>query len=247
MWSPAPYGRRFRRIHPRDPSPWGEVLEDFERLVVPGLTHWNHPSFHGYFAITGSAPGILGEMLAAAVNVNAMVWRSSPAATELELHVLDWVRELLGLPGDFFGVIQDTASSSSHLALAGARFRAYPDIRERGMFGQPPGAIYLSQEAHSSIEKAALALGFGSGQIRKIAVDRWFRMDPAALAAALASDRRAGIRPVAVVATLGTTSTTSVDPIRDILDVSREAGSLAPRRRGVRGSGGPSARVPSPV
>ena len=209
---------------PELPESMDRLLEDFKALIVPGLTHWNHPSFHGYFAITGSAPGIIGEMLAAAVNVNAMVWRSSPAATELELHVLDWVRALLGLPADLFGIIQDTASSSSHLALAGARLRAYPDVREHGMAGQPPGALYISQEAHSSIEKSALALGFGSRDIRKIAVDRWFRMDPAALAEALKADRAAGIRPVAVVATLGTTSTTSVDPVREILDISRGAG-----------------------
>jgi aromatic-L-amino-acid decarboxylase len=205
-------------------EPLGDLLRDFETLILPGITHWNHPSFHGYFAISGSAPGILGEMLTAALNVNGMVWRSSPAVTELELHVLGWIRGLLGLPADFFGIIQDTASSSSHLALAGARLRAYPEVREQGLFGLPRGRIYLSEEAHSSIEKAALALGFGTQDIKKVPADRYFRMDPRLLEQAMSADKAEGIRPVAVVATVGTTSTTSVDPVRELLAISRTFG-----------------------
>ncbi len=199
-----------------------EILRDFREIIVPGTTHWNHPSFHGYFAVTGSGPGILGEMLAAALNVNAMVWRSSPAATELEEHTADWVRQLLGLPSGFSGVIQDTASSSSLVALAAARHRAYPEVRREGLFGVPRGRIYASEEAHSSIEKAAITLGLGQAGLRRIPVDDRFRMDPAALAAMLEEDREAGIRPLAVVATVGTTSTTSVDPVADIVPVARE-------------------------
>lgn len=201
-----------------------DILADFETKILPAVTHWNHPSFHGYFAITGSAPGILGEMLAAALNVNAMVWRSSPAGTELEAHVLDWIREMLGLPAGLFGVIEDTASSSSLVALAGARQRAWPEARAAGLFGLPPGRIYLSEQAHSSIEKAVITLGLGQEAVRSIPVDRAFRMDPEALRQAIEDDRRQGVRPVAVVATLGTTSTTSVDPVAPIAEIARKAG-----------------------
>jgi hypothetical protein len=159
-----------RAPRPKRPRTWPGVLQDFEDLVLPGITHWNHPSFHGYFAVTGSGPGILGEMLAATLNVNAMVWRSSPAGTELEEHVLGWIREFLGLPKAYFGVIQDTASSSSLVALAAARQRAYPEVRRRGSSGSP-GRIYASVEAHSSIDKAGVTLGFGLEGVRKIPVD----------------------------------------------------------------------------
>jgi aromatic-L-amino-acid/L-tryptophan decarboxylase len=209
---------------PEEGEPMARILEDFERIILPGVTHWNHPSFHGYFAITGSGPGILGELLASALNVNAMVWRTSPAGTELEAHVLEWVRELLGLPAGGFGVIQDTASSSSLVALAGARARAYPTVRETGLFGAPPGRVYASTEAHSSIDKAVIALGFGTDGIRKIPVDDSFAMDPDALDAAIRDDLARGIRPVAVVATLGTTSTTSVDPVGRIVEIAAEHG-----------------------
>lgn len=222
--SPGQVQAALQPAPPISGEPLERLLADFEALILPGITHWNHPSFHGYFAISGSAPGILGEMLTAALNVNGMVWRSSPAVTELELHVLGWIRDLMGLPKEFFGIIQDTASTSSHLALAGARLRAYPEVREQGLFGLPRGRIYLSEEAHSSIEKAALALGFGTEDLRKIPVDRYFRMDARALAQTMAADQAAGIRPVAVVATLGTTSTTSVDPVQDLLAISRAHG-----------------------
>jgi aromatic-L-amino-acid/L-tryptophan decarboxylase len=218
----------FRRsLPPRAPEE-GEspeaLLRDFQEQVVPALTHWNHPAFFGYFSVTGSGPGILGEMLAAAVNVNAMVWRSSPAGTELEAHVLDWLRELLGLPPGHFGVIQDTASVSSMVALAAARHRAWPRVREEGLSGLPRGRIYASVQAHSSIEKAAIALGLGHHGVRKVETDAEFRMDPEALRTAIQEDLAAGVRPVAVVATVGTTSTTSVDPVAPIAGVAGEFG-----------------------
>jgi aromatic-L-amino-acid/L-tryptophan decarboxylase len=209
---------------PETPESLADIFRDFEALVLPGITHWNHPSFHGYFAVTGSAPGILGEMLTATLNVNAMLWRTSPAATELEAHVLGWIRELLGLPEGHFGVIQDTASSSSLVALAAARHRAWPEAREVGLHGLPPGRIYASTEAHSSIDKAALTLGLGLAGVRRVAVDQAFRMDPEALVAAMDEDRAAGVRPLAVVATLGTTSTTSVDPVGVVGEVARSRG-----------------------
>ncbi|HZD04021.1 MAG TPA: pyridoxal-dependent decarboxylase, partial [Longimicrobiales bacterium] len=201
-----------------------DVLADFRDVILPGVTHWNHPSFHGYFAVTGSGPGILGEMISAALNINAMVWRSSPAGTELEEMTLDWLREMLGLPPGFRGVIQDTASTSSLVALAAAREAAYPEVRGHGLAGAPRGRIYASEEAHSSITKAALTLGFGREGVQPVATDREFRMDPEALRTAVSRDLDAGIRPVAVVATLGTTSTTSVDPVAAAADVAAEHG-----------------------
>ncbi len=201
-----------------------DIFRDFETSILPGVTHWNHPSFHGYFAVTGSGPGILGELFAAALNVNAMVWRSSPAGTELEEHVVDWLRVLLGLPDGFVGVIQDTASSNSLTALAAARHRAYPEVREKGLFALPRGRIYASEEAHSSIDKAGIMLGLGHEGVRKIGADREFRMEPAALRAAIREDLAAGIRPVAVVATVGTTSTSSPDPVHDIWTIAKEFG-----------------------
>lgn len=149
-----------------------EALADFREVIVPGLTHWNHPAFFGYFSITGSGPGVLGEMLTAALNVNAMVWRSSsPSATELEDLVTDWLRQLLGLPEGFDGVINDTASSSSLYALAGAREVAYPAAHRAGLFGRSPGRVYASDQANSSIEKGVMTLGLGQEGYRPISSD----------------------------------------------------------------------------
>lgn len=209
---------------PERGEPFSDVLRDFEKVIVPGITHWNHPSFHGYFAVTGSAPGILGELFAAALNVNAMVWRSSPAGVELEEHVLDWLRELVGLPVGFRGAIQDTASVSSLTALGAARHRAYPEVREQGLFGLRPGRIYASQEAHSSIDKAGILLGFGHQGVRRVRSDAEFRMVPEALRDAIREDLAAGILPVAVVATVGTTSTASADPVEAIAEICEEFG-----------------------
>lgn len=213
---------------PAHPPEWGEELDaalaDFREIIVPGITHWNHPAFFGYFSISGSGPGILGEMLAAALNVNAMVWRSSPAATELEEVTLDWLRQLVGLPAGFEGTINDTASTSVLYALAAAREVAYPESRQSGLFGVRPGRVYASEHAHSSVEKAVLALGFGRDGYRTIPVDDTFRMRPGVLAEAMAEDAAAGVVPVAVVATLGTTSTTSVDPVAELLPSVREHG-----------------------
>ena len=212
---------------PSDPEPLDRILADFERLILPGITHWNHPGFFAYFAISGSAPGILGELLSAALNVNAMLWRTSPAATELEEVVLDWLRGLLGLPAGFRGVIYDTASISTLCALAAAREATGLEIREQGMAGRadlPPLRVYTSQQAHSSVEKSAIVLGFGREGVRKITTDAEFRMDPRALARAVAEDRAAGWRPVAVCATVGTTGTTSIDPVPAVADIAEREG-----------------------
>jgi aromatic-L-amino-acid decarboxylase len=197
------------------------VWQDFLDIILPGVTHWNHPGFMAYFGITGSGPGVLGEMLSAALDVNGMLWRTCPSATELELTVLDWMRRGLELPEDFFGFLTDTASISSLLALAAAREQADPEIRRRGMTGRElaPFRIYASDQAHSSIAKACLTLGFGLDGFRAVPHDSDYRMDPEALAHMVAEDRKAGLRPLAVVATVGTTSTTSVDPVATIAEL----------------------------
>jgi aromatic-L-amino-acid/L-tryptophan decarboxylase len=212
---------------PEHGEPLAEILADVDRVLIPGITHWNHPGFMAYFGISGSPPGILGETVAAALNVNAMLWRTSPAATELEQRVLRWVAEMTGLPADWFGEITDTASASTMYALAAAREAAGLDIRTRGMAGRtdlPPLRMYTSDQAHSSVEKACIALGIGQDGLRKIPSDAAFRMRADLLAEAVAADVAAGVRPLAVVATVGTTSTTSIDPIPEIAGVCERHG-----------------------
>jgi aromatic-L-amino-acid decarboxylase len=166
---------------PSAPPPGGEPLEailaDVERVIVPGLTHWNHPGFFAYFANSSPGPAVLAEALAAAFNANAMLWKTAPAATELELVVLDWLRQMLGLPAGLFGVIQDTASTSTLVALAAAR-EAVPglDVRRRGLVGQARLRMYASEQAHSSVEKAGIVLGIGQPASRRSpSPPRWGR------------------------------------------------------------------------
>ena len=203
-----------------------EILADFREIVVPGMTHWNHPNFHAYFSVTGSGPGVIADTLAAALNVNAMVWRSSPAATELEERTLDWLRQMMGLPEGFHGHIQDTASTSTLVALAAAREATGLGIREEGLAGRdlPRLRLYCSDQAHSSVQKGGLVLGLGLSGTRMIPSDAEFRMDPLALRAAIEEDLAAGIRPFCVVATVGTTSSTSIDPVPAIAALCEEFG-----------------------
>ncbi len=218
---------------PVDPEPFEQALTDLDDILLPGITHWNHPAFHAYFAITGSGPGILGEALIAALNVNGMLWRTSPSATELEEVVVDWLRQLLGLPPVFRGIICDTASMSTLIALAGAREAADLDVRDRGLAGRadlPLLRVYTSEQAHSSVEKAAITLGLGRDGVRLIATDADYRMDPDALVAAIEEDIRFGYQPLAIVPTVGTTSTTSIDPVAAIADIrDRFSGELGHR------------------
>ncbi len=215
------------RQFPKGPSSKGrsydELIADFENKIVPGITHWNHPAFFAYFSITGSQAGILGELLSAAINANGMLWKTSPSLTELETLVLRWLRECLGLPGNLFGIINDTASINSFLALAAAREALGLNIRREGMTGRnlPPLRVYCSDQAHSSIEKGALALGFGANGVVKIPSDDAFRMRVDALEEAIARDRKAGALPCAISATAGTTSTASVDPVRRIGEIAQ--------------------------
>ncbi len=196
--SPGDVRARLPVSPPEQGEPFAAVLRDLDDVVVPATTHWNHPRFFAYFAITGSEPGILAELLAAAFNVNAMLWRTGPAATELEELVVDWLRQLVGLADGWHGHIEDTASTSTLAALAAAR-----ELR-------PGGVVLCSQEAHSSVEKDARILGL---ELRRLPVDEEFRLRPDALATALARERVA-----AVVATVGTTSTTAVDPVAAIAE-----------------------------
>ena len=218
---PSTQPGELRKSLPQSPPLHGEqmdaILEDFRELVVPATTHWNHPAFMAYFANSSTAAGVLGEALTAALNVNAMLWRTSPAATELELLTLGWLRQMIGLPEEFFGAIADTASSNTLYALAAAR-ELHPElrIREQGLAARehlPRVLIYCSEEAHSSVDKAVMTLGFGQNALRKIPTDHRLRMDASALAEALEGDRRAGAIPLAIVATVGTTSTTAIDPV----------------------------------
>lgn len=203
------------------------ILRDFEDIIMPGITHWNHPAFFAYFAITSSVPGILAEFLAAGLNVNAMLWRTSPAASELETRVLDWLRDLVGLPEQFEGVIYDTASISTLVAIAAAREATGLQIRELGMAGRtdvPRLRLYCSEQAHSSVEKDAITLGIGREGVRKIATDKEFRLQTPGLRQAIIEDIADGWRPFCVVATVGTTATTSIDPVPAIADIAEAYG-----------------------
>ena len=214
---------------PAAPPETGEAMEkiiaDVDRLIVPALTHWNHPSFFAYFATSTSAPGIFGELLAAAFDNKAMLWRTSPASTELEEVTLDWLRQMMGLDAGMTGIIYDTASVSSMHAIAAAREGVELRIREEGMSGRrdlPLLRVYVSEQAHSSIEKGVITLGLGQRGLRKIPTDPEFRMDAKALAAAIAGDKQNGIVPFCVVATVGTTSTSSIDPVPEIVSICEE-------------------------
>jgi len=203
-------------------EPMQQILADVDRLIVPALTHWSHPSFFAYFATSTSAPGIFGELLAAAFDNKAMLWRTSPASTELEEVALDWLRQMMGLDAGLTGIIYDTASVSSMHAIAAAREGVEMRIREEGMSGRkdlPLLRVYASEQAHSSIDKGIITLGLGQKSLRKIPTDSEFRMDPRALAEAIEQDKRNGIVPFCVVATVGTTSTSSIDPVPAIVEV----------------------------
>ena len=209
---------------PDRPEALDAILADYLALIEPNATHWQHPGFFAYFASTASGPGILGEMLVAALGQHPMLWRTSPSATELEQVVVDWLRQALGLPVAFDGLLTDTASTSSLIALAAARQAAGIDAAASGIAGRsdvPALRVYASEEAHSSIAKACMTLGLGRASLVRIRTNDRFEMVPEALDEAIAADRDRGHRPIAVVATLGTTSSTSVDPVARIAEIAR--------------------------
>jgi aromatic-L-amino-acid decarboxylase len=196
------------------------ILRDFDRLIMPAVTQWNHPRFFAYFACTGSTPAILADMLAAALNSVGLHWKTSPAVAELEQRALDWLRQWMGLPEGWFGIIYDTASTSSMHAIICAREMADPVARVIG--SRPDLVLYTSEQSHSSIEKGAITAGIGQQNVRKVPVDAEFRMRADALASMVEEDRYAGKRPCCVVATVGTTSSTSIDPVPRIADVAEK-------------------------
>jgi aromatic-L-amino-acid decarboxylase len=214
---------------PEAPEPFSAILGDVERIILPGVTHWQSPGFFGYFPANASGPAILGDLLSAGLGVQGMLWSTSPACTELETHVLDWLVEICDLPAAFRsdgaggGVIQGSASEANLIALLAAREAATHFASDRHGAGGDLIA-YTSVHGHSSIEKAVRIAGLGSRQLRLIPVDADFAMRPEALAAQIAADREAGLTPCIVEAALGTTSTTAVDPLRAIGEICREEG-----------------------
>jgi len=217
---PGEFAAKLPSTAPETGDSLDQILKDFINSVVPALTLWNHPRFFAWFSISSTPPSILAEFLTAAVNVNAMLWKASPAATELEHVTLGWLRQWLGLDESFFGIIYDTASIAVLQAIAAAREYIDPECRKRGM--RPGLTVYVCEQTHFSAEKAAITLGFGQDYIRKIGVDREFRMRPDLLETAIRGDLAAGLRPCCIVASAGSTSTSAVDPIPEIATIARE-------------------------
>ena len=223
---PGALTRKFPKQGPEQGEPFDRIFADFKNLIVPGVLHWGHPQFAAYFGSTSTAPGLHGEILASAFNVNAMTWRTCPAATELETVVLDWLRQWLHLPDTFGGILYDTASIGIMHALAVAREEAAPGTRKLGLTGRdlPVFRIYTSDQAHSSVEKAAIALGIGEGNVVRVPTNSEFQMDVVKLREIVERDRQENFKPLACIATVGTTSTASVDPVAEISRVCREHG-----------------------
>jgi aromatic-L-amino-acid/L-tryptophan decarboxylase len=209
---------------PEEGESFEKILGDVDRLIVPGMVHWSHPMFLGYFGWTTTAPGILGEIISVPLNVNAMTWRTCPAATELETVVIDWLRQWLRLPDEFGGVVYDTASVGIMHALAVAREEAAPSTRKLGLINRdlPRFRIYTSDEAHSAAEKAAITLGIGEENVQRVETDADFRIDVNALRKTVARDVRHNFKPLAVIATVGTTSSASVDSVPEIAKICQE-------------------------
>jgi aromatic-L-amino-acid/L-tryptophan decarboxylase len=199
-----------------------QILADFERVVMPGITHWQHPRFFAYFPANASPPSVLAEMLTAGIAAQCMLWQTSPAATEMETRVLDWVRQAIGLPAGFTGVIQDSASSATLAALVAARERALAGAgNSAGLAARAPVTVYATAEAHSSIEKACRIAGIGSAGLRHVATDGAGRMRADDLTVKIAEDRAQERHPAAVVATLGSTGIGAIDPLAEIAAVAR--------------------------
>jgi len=211
---------------PEQPEPIDAIFADLDRLIVPGLSHFQHPRFFGYFPANSDLASVLGDYLSTGLGVIGLSWQSSPALTELEEVMTDWVRQMIGLGEGWHGVIQDTASTSTLVALISAREKIsnYGLAKEGLQAEAAPLVVYVSGHAHSSVDKAATLAGFGAGNIRHVAVDADFAMQPAALRAAIEADRAAGLKPCAIVASVGTTTTTAVDPLQPIGAIAREFG-----------------------
>lgn len=210
---------------PETGEDFSEIIKDVEKIIMPGVTNWNHPNFHAYFASSSSAPGIFADLISSTFNANGMLWKTCPASTELEGETLNWLRQLIGLDERFWGIIYDTASISTMHAIAAARENvAGYKIREKGLTGSgiPRLRLYTSEHAHSSVEKGVIALGMGMEGTRKIKTDKEFKLIPAELEKAIKEDIENGWLPFCVVATIGTTSITSIDPVEEIADICKK-------------------------
>ena len=220
--APGDVTRGLAASMPEEPESLDRVLHDLDGVVMPGIVHWGHPAFLGYFGSTSNGPALLGEIAAAALNVSAMTWRTSPAATELETTVLRWIADLVGLPALFTGIVYDTASVAVVHALAAARERACSDVRTLGLAGRGESRvlrIYASDQAHSSAERAAIMLGIGEANVVRVPSDARHRMDVSALRRTIARDRAQGMMPLAVIATVGTTTSAAVDPVPTVAEL----------------------------
>ncbi len=208
---------------PEQSQPVEQIMEDFKNIIVPGMTHWQHPKFFAYFPANSSYPSVLAEMLTATLAAQCMIWDTSPAAAELEELVMNWLKKMTGLPESFDGVIQDTASSATLCALLSAREKYSGfKINEKGLQQQKTMRVYCSTETHSSIEKAVKIAGFGSENCVKVAVDDQLRLDTAKLQTAIENDLKDGKQPLCVVATLGTTGTVAIDPLKEIAAICKK-------------------------
>ena len=219
--NPGEIRARFPKEPPERGGGLEEAVRSLDELVLPGITHWNHPSFFAYFPSNTSHASILADLVTAGLGVQGMSWQTSPAATEVEEVVMEWLRQMLGLPETFAGVIQDTASTTTLTALLCARERStdYAQNRRGLQAGEPPLAVYASEQAHSSVEKGALLAGFGKEHLRLVPTDRAHALRADALAGMVEEDLAAGRRPCAVVATTGTTGTTALDPVADVAEI----------------------------
>ncbi len=223
---PGEVASRFPASPPDAPDGFDEVFRDLERIILPGLSHWQHPSFFGYFPANSSLASVLGDYLSTGLGVLGLSWQSSPALTELEEVVADWARQMVGLSSSWSGVIQDTASTSTLVALLCARERTTAFGMSRGGFQDEPRplVVYTSSQAHSSVGKGAQLAGFGRDNLRLVAQDEAHAMRPDALDDAVRQDIATGKRPCAIVATTGTTTSTAIDPLEEIAHVARTHG-----------------------
>jgi aromatic-L-amino-acid decarboxylase len=202
---------------PNKPEPFSEIFSDFNNIIMPGITHWQSPNFHAYFQANNSRLSILAEMLTATIGAQCMIWDTSPAAAELEEKVMNWLRDMIGLPKDFVGVIQDTASTATIVSLITAREKITDYvINSTGLYLQTKFTVYCSEQAHSSIEKGMKIIGLGKENLRKVPVDEQFALIPEKLDEMIQKDIKGGFKPLAVVAAIGTTGSTAIDPLEKI-------------------------------
>ncbi len=224
--SPAQPGEIIRQlpVHPpQDGEPFGQIMADFAHIILPGMTHWQHPSFHAYFTGNSSPPSVLAEMLTATLGAQCMMWQTSPAAAELEERMMQWLIEMTGLPAGWSGVIQDTASAATLCAILTAR-EVHSDfaVNHRGFVDTQRFTVYCSEQTHSSIDKGVKIAGLGIKYLRKVEVDENYALRPAALEATIRADLARGLLPLCVIATLGTTGSTAIDPLRPIAEICRK-------------------------